>query len=43
MRLNEALSYHINEVDHLKGRSETLEEENASLTLYKVHINGHGR
>lgn len=28
----------MNEVEHLKGRSEALEEENASLTLYKVHI-----
>ncbi|XP_041947262.1 basal body-orientation factor 1 [Alosa sapidissima] len=35
MRLNEALTYHMSEVEHLRGRSEILEEENASLTLHK--------
>ena len=38
MRLNEALTYHMNEVEQLRGRSEAMEEENSSLALHKVHI-----
>ncbi|XP_012692606.2 basal body-orientation factor 1 [Clupea harengus] len=35
MRLNEALTYHMNEVEQLRGRSEAMEEENSSLALHK--------
>ena len=40
VRLNEALGYHIKEVEELGRMTVTLTEENASLALHKVHWHG---
>ena len=43
VRLNEALGYHIKEVEDLRRMTASLAEDNASLALHKVHWHGQSK